>query len=145
MKNKLITITIFSALAFCVAVSCKGNTTQEPIKDIADRVEATDTTPQYEADTIIDTEAELRHKQRVFDAFCWVESNFNCLAKSRDGKYIGCAQIGMAMVRLANEIAGEDIYTPKENEHPKQLPHQRRRDPRPNFRPAPQRVGGDIR
>ena len=106
---KLCVFLLFVLAAIVMGIRVKHNTPEVPIKDITEKAESTDTAQQ--SDTAIDIERELLHKKRVFEAFCWVESNHNCLAKSRDGKYIGCAQIGLSAVRLANDIVGEKIYT----------------------------------
>lgn len=73
---------------------------------------------QKEKETITDTfPKEARGKDRIdtifamADAFAMQESRMTEDAVSPCGKYAGCLQISEIMVREANRVLGEELYT----------------------------------
>ena len=90
---------IFAAFAALLTVGC-GNSTETQKETI------TDTFPQ-----------EIRAKDRIdtifamADAFAMQESRMTEDAVSPCGKYVGCLQISEIMVREANRVLGEELYT----------------------------------
>lgn len=95
MKNKF----IFAAFAALLTVGCSNFT--------ENRKEAiTDTFPQApRAKDRIDTIFAMA------DAFAMQESRMTEDAVSPCGKYVGCLQISEIMVREANRILGEELYS----------------------------------
>lgn len=95
MKNKF----IFAAFAALLMVGCSSST--ETKKETI-----TDTLPQ-----------ETRAKERIdtifamADAFAMQESRMAEDAVSPCGKYVGCLQISEIMVREANRVLGEELYS----------------------------------
>lgn len=95
MKNKF----IFAAFAALLMVGCSSST--ETKKETI-----TDTLPQ-----------ETRAKERIdtifamADAFAMQESRMTENAVSPCGKYVGCLQISEIMVREANRVLGEELYS----------------------------------
>lgn len=90
---------IFVAFATLLTVGCSNST--ETKKETI-----TDTLPQ-----------EIRAKDRIdtifamADAFAMQESRMTENAVSPCGKYVGCLQISEIMVREANRVLGEELYT----------------------------------
>jgi len=90
---------IFAAFAALLTVGC-GNSTENRKEAI------TDTFPQ-----------ETRAKERIdtifamADAFAMQESRMAEDAVSPCGKYVGCLQISEIMVREANRVLGEELYS----------------------------------
>ena len=62
-------------------------------------------------DTVIDLEAEWNEVSKLAHAFAVVESNDNPHAINRKENAVGLLQIRPIMIRQANQIVGEDIYT----------------------------------
>lgn len=90
---------IFAAFAALLMVGC-GNSTETKKEPI------TDTFPQ-----------ETKTKDRIdtifamADAFAMQESRMTENAVSPCGKYVGCLQISEIMVREANRVLGEKLYS----------------------------------
>ena len=90
---------IFAAFAALLTVGC-SNSTETKKETIAD------TFPQ-----------ETRAKDRIdtifamADAFAMQESRMTEYAVSPCGKYVGCLQISEIMVREANRVLGEELYS----------------------------------
>lgn len=90
---------IFAAFAALLTVGCSNPT--ENRKEVI-----TDTFPQ-----------EIRAKERIdtifamADAFAIQESRMTEDAVSPCGKYVGCLQISEIMVREANRVLGEELYS----------------------------------
>lgn len=95
MKNEF----IFAAFAALLTVGC-SNSTENRKETI------TDSFPQ-----------EIRAKDHIdtifamADAFAMQESRMAEDAVSPCGKYVGCLQISEIMVREANRVLGEELYT----------------------------------
>ena len=90
---------IFAAFAALLIVGC-GNPTEN------------------RKETITDTfSLEIRAKERIdtifamADAFAIQESRMTEDAVSPCGKYVGCLQISEIMVREANRVLGEELYS----------------------------------
>lgn len=95
MKNKF----IFAAFAALLTVGCSNST--ESRKETI-----TDTFPQApRAKERIDTIFAMA------DAFAMQESRMIEDAVSPCGKYVGCLQISEIMVREANRVLGEELYS----------------------------------
>lgn len=90
---------VFAALAAFLAVGCDN-----PAENTKETI--TSTFPQ-----------EARAKDRIdtifamADAFAMQESRMTENAVSPCGKYVGCLQISEIMVREANRVLGEDLYS----------------------------------
>lgn len=90
---------IFAAFAALLTVGCSNSTENE-------KETITDTLPQ-----------ETRAKERIdtifamADAFAMQESRMAEDAVSPCGKYAGCLQISEIMVREANRVLGEELYS----------------------------------
>ena len=90
---------IFAAFAALLIVGC-GNPTE------TEKEATTDTFP-----------LEIRAKERIdtifamADAFSMQESRMTEYAVSPCGKYVGCLQISEIMVREANRVLGEELYS----------------------------------
>lgn len=95
MKNEF----IFAAFAALLMAGCTDYTQNE-------KETITDTFPQ-----------ETRAKERIdtifamADAFAMQESRMTEDAVSECGTYVGCLQISPIMVREANRILGEELYS----------------------------------
>lgn len=87
----------FAALLMFTWVSCTKNEKETPTGEITTQIEPT----LDRVDTLT----------AMFNAFVRQESNGNALAVSPCGRYVGCLQISEIMVREANRVIGEDIYT----------------------------------
>lgn len=90
---------IFAAFAALLTVGCSNSTENE-------KETITDILPQ-----------ETRAKERIdtifamADAFAMQESRMAEDAVSPCGKYVGCLQISEIMVREANRVLGEELYS----------------------------------
>lgn len=97
----------------CVKTAANGNSAiadmetgmccEESLSDPSD--------PLTPPDTVIDLEAEWAALSRLAHAFAVVESNDNPKAYNKKENAVGWLQIRPCMVREANRIIGEDIYT----------------------------------
>ena len=91
---------IFAAFAALLTVGCANYTKDE-------KETITDTFPQ-EMEYTLTREDTLT---AMFNAFCLQESKGNVLAVSPCGQYVGCLQISKIMVREANRLIGDSIYS----------------------------------
>lgn len=87
----------FATLLMSAWVSCTKNEKETPTGEISTQIEP-----------VLDRTDTLT---AMFDAFCQQESNGNTLAVSPCGRYAGCLQISKIMVREANRVIGDSIYT----------------------------------
>ena len=91
---------IFAAFAALLVVGC-GNYTEDDNETI------TDTFPQGMEHTLTREDTLVA----MFNAFVLQESKGDVLAISPCGQYVGCLQISKIMVREANRLIGDSIYS----------------------------------
>lgn len=106
-------LSLIIMLVALLTASC-GNTPADSPK-IADletwqSCDPSDTSHQSDPSTI-DLESEWQAVSRLAHAFAVVESNDNPHAINRKENAVGLLQIRPIMVKQANQIVGEDIYT----------------------------------
>ena len=109
----VIALAVALLTASCAKTAANGNSAianmetgmccEESLSDPSDPL----TTP----DTVIDLEAEWAALSRLAHAFAVVESNNNPNAVNHRENAVGLLQIRPIMIRQANMIVGEDIYT----------------------------------
>jgi len=90
---------IFAAFAALLTVGC-SNSTENRKEAITDTL-----TQETRAKDRIDTIFAMA------DAFAMQESRMNADVVSPCGKYVGCLQISEIMVREANRVLGEELYS----------------------------------
>ena len=90
--------------------SCQNKSVERPygVLDLSTGQYCEDTAV---ADTVIDLEKEWNEVAKLAHAFAVVESNDNPHAINRKENAVGLLQIRPIMIRQANMIVGEDIYT----------------------------------
>jgi len=95
---------IFAAFAALLTVGCSNSTENE-------KETITDTFPQ-ETEPMHGIEFSQYEKlDALYLAFALQESGMDESAVSPCGKYVGCLQISEIMVREANRVLGEKLYT----------------------------------
>lgn len=87
----------FAALLAAGLISCTQNGKDAPTVEI--------TAPHEHVLDRVDTLTAM------FNAFCRQESRGDVLAVSPCGRYVGCLQISEIMVREANRVLGDSIYS----------------------------------
>ena len=102
----VIALAVALLTASCAKTAANGNSA---IANMETGMCCEDTTVQ--PDTVIDLEAEWAALSRLAHAFAVVESNDNPKAINRKENAVGLLQIRPIMIRQANMIVGEDIYT----------------------------------
>lgn len=114
IRDRLSLIIMLVALltASCAETPADGQKSL-PIQDLESGLDLTDTTtPEVLATSeCFDLEAEWEAVSRLAHAFAVVESNDNPHAVNHSENAVGLLQIRPIMVRQANQIVGEDIYT----------------------------------
>lgn len=90
---------IFAAFAALLTVGCSNST--ENMKETITDTFLQETRAKDRIDTIF----------AMADAFAMQESRMAEDAVSPCGKYVGCLQISEIMVREANRVLGEELYT----------------------------------
>lgn len=114
-KKDRITLVTFAALAVIVllAVSLNGKYVDDNIQpSTSEIIDISDTAPAHIPADTDSLEITNQRKWRIFIALCEVESGGDTSAVSKDGKYVGPAQIGISMMTFANNIIGEKLYIP---------------------------------
>lgn len=102
----VIALAVALLTASCVKTSSNGNL---PIADLETGMYCESDTIQ--PDTVIDLEAEWNKVAKLAHAFAVVESNDNPNAVNYRENAVGLLQIRPTMIRQANIIVGEEIYT----------------------------------